>query len=78
MTGCKESSGRSDIAEESPEGEASSSADAAATGAPDIAEQLAIAEAMIDAFYSFDPKPLSALLKDAGLGIPLQFKNYRD
>ena len=33
---------------------------------PTDAERLAIAEAMIDAFYSFDPEPLAALLIDAG------------
>jgi hypothetical protein len=44
----------------------SSSADAAVTGAPDTAERLAIAEALIDAFYSFDPERLAALLIDAG------------
>jgi len=33
---------------------------------PTHAERLAIAEAMIDAFYSFDPESLAALLIDAG------------
>ena len=33
---------------------------------PTRAERLAIAEALIDAFYSFDPEPLAALLNDAG------------
>lgn len=62
MTGCSEST------DNAPEAEVATSpgGDAAAAGAPEITERLAIAEAMIDAFYSFDPDRLAPLLAGAG------------
>ncbi len=73
MTGCSESNNKpqnAGVPEEAtplPGNEASSRENGlSAADSPEVAERLSIAEALIDAFYSFDPERLAPLLTAAG------------